>query len=264
MMDSAGLDAVIIATPPYVHEEQAVYALRKGLYVLLEKPMSTTLESAKRISEADSGKLMIAFSLYFHGMYREVAKALEELGGPIYMWHVALGRIPGYPWIGRRELSGGMINEHAVHVLFVYMWYGGEVKEVLAKTWTLGQGIDIEDNAAITMIHKGGAVSHYFQSWSGGHRYRKWGIQARKGRITVEGYLAGPYTISRVDGAEETKRFDEPVEEMYVRELEEFLNSVENGLKPYPGSSEGLKVQEVVEAIYRSAHSGEPVKLPLA
>ncbi len=261
LIDNAGIDAVIIATPPHLHEEQAVYALKKGLYVLLEKPMSVDLDSAKRIYECDNGKLMMAFSLYFHDMYRDIAKALEDLGGPLYLWHVALGKLPPYPWIGKKGLSGGMINEHAVHVLFVYTWYAGEVEEVFARTWTLSEGLEIEDNAAITMIHRSGAASHYFQSWSGGHRYRKWGIQAKLGRITVESYLAGPYKISRVDGYEETREFSKPIDEMYVNELRSFIDCVENGLKPFPGAKEGLEIQRIVDAIYRSAREGRVVRI---
>ncbi|NPA97545.1 MAG: Gfo/Idh/MocA family oxidoreductase [Crenarchaeota archaeon] len=264
LIDNAGIDAVIIATPPRFHEEQAIYALRRGLYVLLEKPMSTNLESARRIAEADSGKLMIAFSLYFHKMYRDIYRIVEGLGGPLYMWHVALGNKPPYDWIGKKDISGGMINEHAVHVLFVYMWYGGRIKEVHARTWRVRSDIEIEDNAALTLVHESGAVSHYFQSWSGGHRYRKWGVQARRGRVTVESYLSGPYTMSSIDGRIETIEFSEPIELMYINELESFLDHVERGDRPYPGSAQGLEVQEVVEAIYIASREGRAVKLPLA
>jgi len=46
---SAALDAVIIATPDYLHEEQAVAALERGLAVYLEKPMALTITGCDRI-----------------------------------------------------------------------------------------------------------------------------------------------------------------------------------------------------------------------
>jgi UDP-2-acetamido-3-amino-2,3-dideoxy-glucuronate N-acetyltransferase len=52
MIDEVELDAVIIATPPSKHVEMTVGALKKGLAVMLEKPMTTNNEEAELIREA--------------------------------------------------------------------------------------------------------------------------------------------------------------------------------------------------------------------
>ncbi len=266
MLDKESLDAVIVATPPHLHREHAIKALRRGLYVLLEKPMARNLEEAKEIAAHAGNRLMIAFSLRFHELYQMVKNYLDrELGEVLFQWHVALGKIPPMPWVGKKEISGGMINEHTVHVLYIFRWYAGEVREVIARTWTIQSGIDIEDNAAVTLIHENGAVSQLVQSWSGGHRWRKWGVQAKNGRVTVEDYLVGLYRVSRNDGSVIAEgEFNKPVEHLWINELRAFLDSVENGWKPEPNEVDGLRVQEIVEAIYRSAQSGTVVKLPLA
>ncbi len=266
MLEKESLDAVIIATPPHLHKEQAVEALKKGLYVLLEKPMSVDLRSALEIYRNAGNRLMLAFSLYFHELFQKIKKYLDtELGEPLWMWHIAYGKLPPAEWVRYREYSGGMLNEHTVHVFFVYRWYAGEVSEVWASTWTIQSGITIEDNAAVTIRHRDGAVSVLLQSWSGGHRWRKWGIQASRGRATVEGYLVDEYVVSRSDGTVlEQGRWDKPVEHMYINELKAFLDAVENRMKPYPNEEDGIKVQEIVEAIYRSAKEGRPIKLPIA
>ena len=263
MLEKESLDAVIIATPPAYHAEQAVKALRRGLYVLLEKPMATSLEQAMEIYSNARGKLMMGFSLRFHEMYIEARKLIDEsLGAPVFQWHIALGRAPSTPWIADERISGGMINEHAVHVLYVFRWFAGEVRQVFARMWRASPSLGIEDNAALMLVHESGAVSMYAQSWSGGHRWRKWGMQCLRGRATFEGYLGGCYTISIGDRVEE-RSFDKPVEHMYLNELKHFIDCVENGWRPSPNEVDGIRVQEIVEAYKLSAQRGEPVKLPL-
>jgi predicted dehydrogenase len=46
MIENAGLDAVIIALPNHLHAEYSIKALRKGLHVLVEKPIASTDLSA--------------------------------------------------------------------------------------------------------------------------------------------------------------------------------------------------------------------------
>jgi len=102
-------DAVIVATPPHQHAEPAIYALQQGLHVLLEKPMAVTLEEALRIYEAaqGTGRLMVVFSLCFHGLYQRIWERLQELGPVVFQWHIALGRMPRNSWVGWKEKSGG-------------------------------------------------------------------------------------------------------------------------------------------------------------
>ncbi len=266
MIDKEGLDAVIVSTPPKYHVEQAVYAYKKGLYVLLEKPVATSLGEARKLYSAtgDTNKVLVAFSLRYHGFYEKIKNVLDEkLGNPILLWHIALGRIPPMEWVTDKEFSGGMLNENGVHIIYLYYWWAGEPVEVSARMWTLTKRITIEDNIVVEMKHQS-ASSSFVQSWSGGHRWRKWGIVAENGRITCEGYLAGEYTISTIDGKTiEQSSIDIDVLDMYRKQLAHFIDCIRNGWRPLTNIRDGLKVQEIVEAAYLSAREGRSIKLPL-
>ncbi len=262
MLEKEELDGVIIATPPYLHKEPAIHALRKGLYVLLEKPMATSLRDAEEIARYADNRLMVAFSLRYHGLYNKVKHYLEtKLGDVIIHWHIALGRIPPMQWVSNKELSGGMVTENSIHVLYVFYWYAGRVKEVYASLWRLTPNVTIEDNASVTLKHENGATSILVHSWSASHRWRKWGLQAEKGTITCEGYLGGSYRVSYNQNVIDEGEYNEPIEEMYKRQLEEFVNSIIEERRPLTNEKQGLHIHKVIQAIYSSAQRKTLVKI---
>jgi len=265
MLERENPDGVIIATPPHLHREQAIYALKKGYHVLLEKPMGANLQDARAIYRRAKGtnRLMVAFSLRFHGLFMKVKGYLErDLGDVLFQWHIALGRTPVNEWIKDSMKSGGMINENAVHVIYYFLWYAGDVRKVYGRCWTLEEDATIEDNAAVTFVHKNGAVSTLMQTWTAQHRWRKWGLQATNGTVTVDGYLGGDYKVStREMRVLEEGNFNEEVELMYLRQLRHFIHCIETGEKPIVNEADGLKVHRAVQALYRSSHLDRMVPL---
>ena len=262
MLEEEDLDAVIIATPPYLHREQAIKALKKGLYVLLEKPMGVTLEDALEIARHAGNKLMIAFSLRYHGLYRKIKDRLDGmLGKPLMQWHIALGKMPPTPWIADKNKSGGMINENSIHILYQFYWYAGKVREIYARTWRTTPNITIEDNAAITLVHEEDTVSVLLHSWTTSHRWRKWGLQAEKGTVTCEGYLGGEYRISHGGRVIEEGTYSEPIEVMYTNQLRDFLEAIVNEWKPPVNEEDGVHIHKIINAVYESSIKDKPIRI---
>ncbi len=260
LIDTEKPEAVIVATPPHLHPEQALYALDRGLYVLLEKPMAVDISAAKQVYAAANGRLMMAFSLRFHGLFQRVRGYLNELGPVAFQWQIALGRMPRNSWVGFRRKSGGMVNENAVHALYVFLWYAGAVKEVYAQLRRLGQDREIEDTVVVKLVHENGATSMLLQTWAAQHRLRNWGLQAERGTVTVDGYLGGPYKISQSEmELIEEGEFEEPVEKMYRQQLNHFVECVLYNRRPMITEEDGLRVQRLVEAIHLSAAEQRPV-----
>ena len=101
MLDAEELDAVSICTYNRTHAECAIYALKKGVNVLLEKPMCVTLEEALEIckAEKESGKILsIGFQPRFDPNMKMIKKIVEsgELGD-IYYIQTGGGRRRGIP-----------------------------------------------------------------------------------------------------------------------------------------------------------------------
>lgn len=77
------LDGVIIATPPALHAEMALAAIHAGLPLLVEKPLTLSLDDARRIQDAavkNNVLVMVEHTHLFNPAYRELKKLARGLG----------------------------------------------------------------------------------------------------------------------------------------------------------------------------------------
>jgi predicted dehydrogenase len=116
-----GVDAVVIATPPYLHAEQMEAALAAGKHVLLEKPMAESLESVRRIVaavEAAPDQIVLEASCRHTRLTRKFRwiKGMIDSGklGEIYHIHhnhLSRGTFieynPNGAWAMNKKLAGG-------------------------------------------------------------------------------------------------------------------------------------------------------------
>ena len=99
--ESLELDAVSICTYNRQHAEPAIYALKKGVHVMLEKPFTVTLDEAVEVmkAEKESGKILsIGFQPRLDANMQQIKKIVEsgELG-QIYYIQTGGGRRRGIP-----------------------------------------------------------------------------------------------------------------------------------------------------------------------
>ena len=101
MLDNEELDAVSVCTYNRTHAECAVYALNKGVHVMLEKPMCVTVEEAAAICRAEkaSGKVLsIGFQPRFDANMQMIKKIVQAGDlGKVYYIQTGGGRRRGIP-----------------------------------------------------------------------------------------------------------------------------------------------------------------------
>lgn len=90
MLDTMDLDAVSVCTYNTAHAECAIQALRAGCHVLLEKPMTVTLEDAQAVRrvEKETGKILtIGFQPRYDGRMRKIKEIVQsgQLGKVYYI-----------------------------------------------------------------------------------------------------------------------------------------------------------------------------------
>jgi predicted dehydrogenase len=142
---ASGVDAVIIATPPFEHPRMLAAAVQAGKHVYCEKPAGVNLEGCKKVMAtgraADSKKcLWFGFQQRYGPAYLEAYKRLKEgrIGDLVNARGFWIDTNPfqrvSYPdpkidklrnWFCYRDLSGDFIIEQDCHNLDMFHWFLG-------------------------------------------------------------------------------------------------------------------------------------------
>jgi UDP-N-acetyl-2-amino-2-deoxyglucuronate dehydrogenase len=171
MLAASDLDAVYLAVPHHLHFEMLQDAIEVGLPVLVEKPLTRTLEEGQRIVElAGSHHVQVGVNYqyrYDSGCYA-LARAVQkgELGEIYYArlnlpWHRNSSYFEQAAWHARLETSGGgTLITQGSHLLDVVLWALGEkpVSAIGSIARRKFHSIEVEDLAQATVVMQTGAL----------------------------------------------------------------------------------------------------------
>jgi predicted dehydrogenase len=282
------IDAVIITSYTSIHADQTEIAAEAGKPVLLDKPISTTLDDADRIVAA--GKrvpVMLAYLLRYLPAYRKVYEAIQagavgELTSGFYSIKVPAGFIKESPHSSERgwyadpvKGGGGGFLDHGVHFTDFFRWFfGSEAKSVTAHIGSLTyKDLGVDDYGIATYTLESGAIVTVESTWhaadwtgplsSPDHA----SLNGTKGEIELH-YQKSPQT--EIQGTEEpwTGRtyYDfvgrDRYERCYRDLLVEFGAAVREGRQPVPDAVDGRKALEMILAAYESAETGRRIEFP--
>jgi len=128
LIESGQVDAVCVCSPNWAHTEQVIAAADRGLHVLCEKPMATSLEDCERMCRAcdEAGVIFqVAMQKRFHPAFERARKIIEGGGiGEIFQVSVQWSHyIPDLdaPWVrvpmrAARRLPLGHISRMTIHI----------------------------------------------------------------------------------------------------------------------------------------------------
>jgi myo-inositol 2-dehydrogenase/D-chiro-inositol 1-dehydrogenase len=133
---ATGIDAVIVSLPNVYHGTVVLEALDRGLHVLSEKPMATTLGEGRRIRDrvrAGDRVYQIGFNRRWSPAYRFLRQQVAE-GFVPYSASVKIndGDMLTPSWYTNTTISGGFMYDTAVHLFDMIAWLVGPVERVAA------------------------------------------------------------------------------------------------------------------------------------
>ncbi len=259
------IDAVIIATPPTTHVDLLLKSIDHGKHVLVEKPLATSIRELDKLLEHEIPRdlvVMVGYSLRYHRMYIDLKKFMEKLGRIYFFHHTALGGMPSAGWIRDPSLSGGMLNENAVHILYLFYWYFGEPRRIYA-TLESKTAPGIDDNILLVSEHgseNNKTTASLLRSWTANQVIRYFEVLGENGSIHVDGYLGGK--VRMVIGGETMEyNYETIIDEMYTNELKDFFDSVTSMKQPQVTLKDGVVIQLMVEAAKKSNTTGSPIEM---
>jgi predicted dehydrogenase len=281
LFERADLDAVSIATPDYTHTPLVLSALHRGLHVLCEKPLATTVPEAERIADAvhQAGvTLMVDFHNRVNPPFVKAREVLKDGAiGPVRHGYLRLSDTEYVPlemlsW-AQHSSALQFLGSHGVDLLRFLL--DDEVVQVFGvkrRGKLAGLGVETDDFHVAILEFSKGAVVTIEHSWilptSQPSVYDfKLELICDKGAVYVDtshnralelhssdqiSYpdLLGvvPTGAGRVGG--------------FIREaIARFVDAVRDGADPLADVTDGVRATEIIEAIERSATTGAPVRL---
>jgi predicted dehydrogenase len=266
-------DAVIVSNPTSLHLDVAIPAAEAGCAILLEKPISHSMERVDVLQSAvqkSGSKVLVAFQFRFHpGMVK--TRELIENGeiGRVVSAHVHFGEyLPAWhPWedyrkgyAARADMGGGVVATQCHSLDYLPWLVGRRVESLWGFAGKLSDlEVDVDDTAKIGLRFEGGALGSLHLDYNQQPPEHEFRIIGTNG--TIKWNLAdGAVRIYRTD----KKDWDVfPLPEgwernmMFMEQTRHFVDVVSGTSEPACTLEDGVQVQQLVDAVHRSstAHS---------
>ncbi len=281
------VDVMCLATPTYLHVSQALYALEYGKHVLVEKPMATTLAGARQlISKAKSKHLKLGVD--FMERYSDAATSLKSLieKGDLGKLFLIEGELKWWrdeksyylkdelarSWRGMWETEGGgALTNQGIHTVDLMIYFGGDVQEVFGHIANFSHpAIPVEDTGVAALKFREGhlgTLSETVSTKPASAQYRKIRIMGTAGSAEMTDnkvtFLATE-TKSEIHLSSTTGETLKQSPNLYIRLLQDFIDSIIHEREFKVSGEEGAKALEVIKAVYLSSSTGQPVRLPIS
>ena len=291
--------AVGIVTPPGSHDQLAIAALQAGKHVLCEKPfaLDATRAAAMLAAAESSGKTAMVGHEFRHTPQRAYIKELLAEGyiGRFQLCTVELfldryvTREPRpLTWMASRSAGGGILGALGSHYVDALRHWFGEVASASGRLFTLRPDLidtdtqrvvksETDDAFVLTLEFANGGVASMIASFAA--------TPARGARIIVMGEAGtliaeqpGPNPME--DGAVIASRNGSPLETLATPPrfmpftddrdhrlmafrllVRDFTRGVEQGISPAPNFTDGLRCQQVLDAVRESSRSGRTIDI---
>lgn len=296
MLATTELDGVIIATPHYSHTPLSIAAFRRGIHVLVEKPIAVHVKDARKMIAAyESAKKAypeLVFAAMFmqrtYGYWKKI-KAMIDQG--------ELGKLVRATWIitswfrpqiyydngGWRATwkgeGGGVLLNQCPHNLDLYQWFVGMPKRVSGFV-SLGKyhHIEVEDEVTAYFEYDNGMVGHFVTTTAESPGTSRLEIVGEHGKLIFEGqkltfYKNDMSMFKKIETAtgvfEKTKH--EVVEVPYEHHgqgghkliIENFADAILHGEPLIAPAMVGLNSVTLGNAIMMSSFQKQTVEIPI-
>lgn len=268
-------NAVIVSNPTALHLDVAIPAAEAGCHILLEKPVSHSLDGLDQLQKTaqESGsRILVGFQFRYHPGLQQIAEILQsgQVGRPIsFRAHWGEYLPAWHPWedyrtsySARQDLGGGVILT-LTHPLDYLHWLLGPVSEL----WSFaGQYSDLElevvDTAEIGLRFSSGAVGSVHLNYTQRPPRHQLEIVCTEGTIrwdnagqALEVYRA---SFARWDQHPLPAGFER--DDLFSAQMRHFLEVASGVAEPVCNLHDGILALKIALAAHQSAESGTAAK----
>jgi UDP-N-acetyl-2-amino-2-deoxyglucuronate dehydrogenase len=275
------MDLVIIGSPSGLHAEQGIAAARRGLHVLVEKPIDINIERADALISCCE-KAGVKLGVIFQDRTKPDIRMLKNLiiSGAMGKPNLVTARVKWYRppeyystshWRGTWALDGGgALMNQGIHTVDLLLWLMGDVTRVYACAVTALHEIEAEDTVVATLEFASGAVGTLEATTAAFPGYdRRVEITGSEGTVILDrDKVISVDLIKPVSDflSSEQKDNNASASSPVVSDIrghgaviEDFVKAIGTGANPLCNGFEGRRSVAVVRAIYDSSQTGQPV-----
>lgn len=279
-------ELVAIATESGLHAEIALFCIANKVNVIIEKPIAMSMKDARAICRAAEENDVVVCANHQNRFNKSIQKIHEAMEngrfGKVFhaAAHVRWNRNKGYydqaKWRGTWLNDGGCLMNQCIHNADLLRWMmGNEIEEVMAYTDNLNHDyLEVEDLGLAIIKFKNGSYGLFEGT-----------VNVYPKNLEETLYIFGSTGTVKVGGKSvniiEEWTFEDETEDVNVIKEKysenpqnvygfghnplytDVINAINNGTQPLVDAKAGMRALELILAIYQSAATGQPVKLPL-
>ena len=264
--------AAVVALPNHLHAPMAIDLLGRGLHVLVEKPMATTVaECDAMLAAARASRAVLGVGLQFRYFdstlwVRDLLAA--GLLGELQRFELRLGVVSNWPFatdyfLRAETAGGGVLVDYGVHVLDLLLFWLGELDVERYRHDAMG---GIESDCEIELTTAAGLSGRVEISRSR-NLVNRCIFTGARASLEVGIWDPDPQLVLHWPGADSlltgrVRRPDEPALDFngaFLRSLDDFGAAIDAGREPEVSGADGRRVVALIEACYAAA---EPLELP--
>ncbi len=275
MLDECYSDAVYIGTPVNCHEEQAYFALSRGRHVFMEKPITVSYEAGDKLVAAFKKKnkqLTVGYMMKYHNLHGKAKKMIADgdIGGIVDVraqfscWYPDIAGA----WRQNKALGGGGaamdLGVHAIELIEFML--GENISEVKSFYDTSTFSYEVEDSAVFIFRTQSGIKGHIDVNFNipDAASESKLELYGTDGYIILKGTLGqeeagemsylyapqGDYDAKQSRTVGLPRKYRGKGGDLYLKQIKDFIKTVESGKTDYKYADEAVHVQEIIEKIY--------------
>jgi UDP-N-acetylglucosamine 3-dehydrogenase len=237
-----GIDAVTIAAPTHLHREIAIDCAKRGIHVLVEKPIASTVEESRAIVAASRRAgvtLMVGHVERFNPAVQSIKRAIKDQD----ILSIAITRVGPFP---PRMSNVGVVIDLAVHDIDLIRWFtDSEIVEIQPQTSSAVA--EREDIALLQFRTASGVLAHINTNWLTPFKARTIHVATR------DKYLIGDLLTLQVtecfgfqpDGSYSMRHLSVGYAEPLRSELVAFVNAIHGGGNPAVTGEEAVASLEI-------------------
>jgi predicted dehydrogenase len=268
-------DAAVVAAPAHVHIPIGKQLAQAGVHMLMEKPLSTTLDGVAELAKLVEQRKLTLSVAYVHRSHPGLTAMREALlsgrfGMPKHVTVVAGQNFPFYrpgyqqTYYRDRKLGGGAIQDALTHSLNACEWLVGPITRISADAaHQVLEGVEVEDTVNVIARH-GAVLASYSLNQFQAQDELSITVSCDGGSVRAEyhagrwRWIAGPGDVWHDEVWPKMER-----DEWFIRQANHFLNAVECKEPVLCSLAEGVQTLQVNLAVLDSAlKGGQPISIP--